>query len=99
MRINILGHSYNVTLDPCLLRDRSSAGECCANAQNIHLDSSVPDDRKEGTFIHEVIEALNYELELGLEHPNITRLETGIYQFIKANGGAEWLSGLVKKIK
>lgn len=37
-------------------------------------------------MLHEVLEALNYHLNLGLAHPAIQALEGGLYQVLTQNG-------------
>jgi len=48
--------------------------------------SKVPRELLETTFIHEVIEAINYHYELSLKHQNITLLETTLYDTFKGCG-------------
>jgi hypothetical protein len=42
--------------------------------------------QKESTMIHEILEAINVQLELKLTHRQISCLETGIYGTFKGMG-------------
>jgi len=53
--------------------------------QHIRLSDDLGEDMRDSTLLHEIIEALNYHLELKLEHNQITSLEAGLYQTLKDN--------------
>lgn len=53
--------------------------------QKIIIDESLPQDKKEETLLHEIIEALNGYYSLNLEHDVITTLGFGLHQVLKDN--------------
>ena len=53
--------------------------------QKIIIDSSLPEDKKQETLLHEIIEALNGYFSLDLDHEVITTLGFGLYQVLKDN--------------
>lgn len=85
-KIKILGHDYEVRHEKDLSRDRGSNGECRCNATHIAIDPSLPRSMQEKVLVHEVVEALNYHLELRLEHPQISAISEGIYSVLSRNG-------------
>jgi len=46
----------------------------------ILIDDTLEKQVKEETILHEIIEAINMNLELSLEHPQITALAHSLYQ-------------------
>ena len=83
--IRILGLDYKVET----YTDRSGIHDIgqVIVAQNIiqlSSDRNSPEHLK-SVLIHEIIEALNYRLELKLEHNVITSLETGLFQVLQDN--------------
>lgn len=84
-KLKILGHIYSIELgtDPQL--GRGTSGLCCANLLRIELDSSVPESRRDEAFLHEIIEALKFHLELKFEHEDLTALSEGLFTIIRDN--------------
>lgn len=85
-RLKVLAHIYTIseTVEPQL--GRGTSGLCCANLLKIELDSSVPKSRKEEAFLHEIIEALKFHLDIKIEHEDLSALSEGIYTVIRDNG-------------
>jgi hypothetical protein len=83
--IKIFGHNYRYIHERNLARDRGAQGQSCGNSCEIIYDKSLPETSQEEALIHEIIEQINYNLELSLEHPKITCLGTSIHQVIKDN--------------
>jgi len=81
--IKILGHNYTIIM----IDDRESGdyGSLNPNTNTIRLNKNKTQSQIESTLLHEIIEALNINLELRLEHPQISALEAGLYQVIKDN--------------
>ena len=83
--VKVGGHQIEV-----IVRDAESVGSRDAGLANLRLNKIWVDARqnksqREATLIHEIIEAINYHYELGLEHHKICTLETSIYQVLKDN--------------
>lgn len=84
--MKILG--YNYTLDSIFDTEElgGNAGKCYAGSQHISLAKNLTVDGAESTLIHEIIEAVDYHLELKLEHKQICALEVALYNVLKENG-------------
>jgi len=82
--IHILGQEFAIKYK----RDkkkRDYIGKCFPNANKIYLVKDLSQDKLEETFIHEIIEAINFNLELKLKHRQITALAVAIYTVFKEN--------------
>lgn len=84
-KIKILGHDYTILEKPFLARDSKAAGTSCGNSQGIEIDNSLPLANKQSTLIHEILEQLDYLMELGLEHNKLQSIEAGLFAVIKDN--------------
>jgi len=85
--LKILGYNYDVCYSPP--RDdggMESAGRCSTGKQVVLIDPLQCKQAQESTLLHEVIEVLNYHLELGLGHQTIMALEAGLYTVFTDNG-------------
>ena len=83
--LRILGLDYEIEL----INERSGVNDAgqVHNPQaliQLHETVNSPEHIK-SVLIHEVIEALNYRLELKLDHNVITSLETGFFQIFQDN--------------
>lgn len=96
-KLKILGYHYDVVEN----EDSGSIeafGRCQYARQRIMIASDLQPDNRESTLLHEIIEALNYHLELRLEHHVIMGLEVGLYQALVDNGvSLEPLSRYIQK--
>ena len=80
--IKILGHEYKVeTID--WVEGTRNNGLCCTNKTIISIDNRLPRTRREETFIHELVEAIDHHLELELKHPQITAVSSALYSVLK----------------
>jgi hypothetical protein len=82
-RVKILGHIYTVKEYESYPSD--TYGSHDPNTLTIRLNNNKNDSQIASTFLHEIIEAVNHLLELGLEHRQISGLESGLYQVLKDN--------------
>lgn len=89
MKVNVLGCDYTIVHDKSMVSQRSETvcglGRCDHESQKISLNPSMPKAGQGSTLVHEVIEAINGELELALDHKQITGLSCGLYQVLVAN--------------
>jgi hypothetical protein len=85
--VKIGGLLYTVDIIPGLsaAREDGALGSCDSNLCTILLDNILNEDQLVSVFIHEIIEAINAMYELGLEHRQITSLETALYQVFSDN--------------
>ena len=84
--IKILGYDYKLSYSPPLESGgMESAGRCETGLQLIHIDPKQSDSGQKSSILHEIIEALNYHLELELPHKTISQLEAGLHQVMQDN--------------
>ena len=85
--VKILGYTYQVKKVNDRLKNNgvNTAGSCSCVNQTIWIDTASTQDQQESTFIHEILEALDYHLNLGLGDAKICPLESGLYQVLKDN--------------
>jgi hypothetical protein len=86
MSIKVLGHKYTVDLSQRLDDMKGNVGVCDLDYLIIKIANDAPPDVKVSTLLHELIEAINYHLELKLKHGQIMGLEVGLYQIFSENG-------------
>jgi len=82
-KLKILGHDYTVKLVD--LNETDTYGNINLNTNIIRINHNKTQSQQETTLLHEIIEALNFNLELELKHNQITALEAGLYQVLKDN--------------
>ena len=82
-KLKILGHSFDVILIDDNETDRF--GSMNPNTNTIRLNKNKTQSQIETTLLHEIIEALDHNLEIKLEHRQISALEAGLYQVLKDN--------------
>ena len=83
--MNILGYSYQLVenVDSDFI---GAFGRKHVKNQIIQIATDLVEQQRVSTVLHEIIEALNYHLELELEHSKIMALEAGLYQVLTENG-------------
>lgn len=84
-QVDILGYKFQVTEQEELGELNGELGKMWPSKQIIFLDKKQCQEQKESSFIHEIIEAINAQLDLELPHKSIIALETGIYSVLKTN--------------
>lgn len=86
-KIKILGYDYEVVFREDRLKSDGvdNPGTHCSRFQKIWIDKNQNQQQQESTFIHEILEAISYSLELQLPHNIISSLETALYQVLKDN--------------
>lgn len=84
-KIKIGGINYKLKQMDNYARDFGMMGSHCGNSSEIIIDKGLAECRKYKTIIHEILEAINFEYELDLDHNKITTLETSLYAVIKDN--------------
>ena len=88
-RIRILGFDYQVIMAPAPENGgMTDAARCQPTKQIIIIDPAISPRMQKSGLLHEVLEALNYHLELGLtDHRIIAELEAGLFSVISDNPG------------
>ena len=82
--VKILGQEYKIEF----LGDkkkRNFIGRCFPNANIIQLEETLCKDKMGEVYLHEVLHAIDENLELGMKHKSINRLAIALYQFLKDN--------------
>ena len=82
--VKILGQDFNIEF----MKDkkgRDFIGRCFPNGNRIQLESQLCMDKMGETFLHEVLHAIDENLELDIKHRSINRLGLALYQFLKEN--------------
>lgn len=85
-KLKIGGLIYDV-----ILKDRnkecgvSHYGTTDPSLMKIWIHSGISKQQQESTLIYEILEAINHNWELRLEHQQISQLETSLYQVLKDN--------------
>lgn len=85
--IKIGGLNYSVKKVKDLARDHDALGRCCGNSASIEIDMEIGKNVTDKVLLHEIIEAINFEYELNLEHPKISILASTLYQVLIDNKG------------
>lgn len=83
--IKILGHHYQIVED----KDVDSIGAAARvhpKTQVIQIARDLHREGKETAVLHEIIETLDYRLQLELDHRIIMALEAGLYQTLTGAG-------------
>jgi hypothetical protein len=80
-KVKVGGQTYKVR------EDRATVDFGSVNFQTleIQIDASAAIGRREQSFLHEIIEAVNKEFDVELTHHQIELLEGGLYQVIVDN--------------
>ena len=93
MRIPNVAHigpaAYNVLWDPDIASEDGVVGLLNRRKRTISLDEGSCLSLQEQTFIHECIEAMNYEFNIDLDHHQICLLESCFFSFLRDNYGKE----------
>lgn len=85
--LKVLGHDYSIIFNAtCRMDDgRAACGLHVGSEERIEINPGYTEGTQASTFLHEIIEAINWMLELHLEHSQISALEEGLYQVLKDN--------------
>ena len=83
--MRILGYDYKLIVDGDQ-HSIGSLGRFHAGAQEIQIAEGLGPDQRASTVIHEILEAVNYMLAIGLKHKQVTGLEVALYQVFTSNG-------------
>lgn len=83
--LKILAHEYAVEMDPNLMLTSDSMGSCCSNVLQIKIAGGIPESNQADALLHEIIEALKYQLELPFDHRDISALAASLLSVIRDN--------------
>lgn len=89
MRIKILSHKYKVIISQKkFAKETSDAFGLCNNLQHkIWLSETQKKSARDETYFHEIIEAINYKMGIGLDHDKqLVPLSETLIHVLKQNG-------------
>lgn len=84
-KIKIGALTFKIKYEKNLTGGSNNLGEMRPMPQEIAIEVNLAPDIKERTFLHEVIEAIDYNYNLSLEHYKIEILGAALQSFIKDN--------------
>jgi len=84
-KLNILGYTYTIDMTKALEEMEGNVGFCDFDNLQLRVANDVPHGVKCSTILHEIIEAVNYHLEIGLKEPQIKQLEVGLFQSLESS--------------
>ena len=82
-KLEIFGHLYEIIDRDEEKTGADSFGSHFGRINKIFLNTLVKGSQRESSFFHELIEAVNWHLQLKLSHDQIVGLETGLYSILK----------------
>lgn len=89
-KITIAGLRYSIVLEKDIARDNNALGMHCGNSATLKIDHGLKENVKRKTLFHEILEAINYEYELKLEHNILSGLESSLFEIFN-NKDNKWL--------
>jgi hypothetical protein len=81
-KLRILGCDFEIgrNINPLI-----ASGTCTVGPQRIEIAPGARPQQERSTLLHEVLEAVNRMLEIGLEHPQIVALEASLNAVLADN--------------
>lgn len=89
-KIIIAGLEHSIILEKYIARDNNALGMHCGNSAIIKIDDDLNNNVKRKVLLHEILEAINYEYELKLEHNILSVLESALFEVFR-NKDNRWL--------
>lgn len=84
--VKIGGQNYKIIIKDLNKSEcQDNCGYCRTTDNEIYINSSMSQEQQETTLLHEILEALNFNYQLDLEHNKIQTLEATLYQVLKDN--------------
>lgn len=83
--IRIMGFDYTVFVESNteIIKDRMGLTDF--DRQIIYIYSGLSPEMKVSTLLHEILEAINFHMEMKLEHRQISCIESGFFQVLSDN--------------
>lgn len=80
--VDVLGKPYRVEL---IQRDSGDYGECFSDQCRIEVATYQCDTQKKDTLLHEVMHAIDHEMNCRMSEPQIRRIATGLLAVLRQN--------------
>jgi len=84
--MKILAYDYKIKAQPSPVEQLVLMGRHDANELTITICTGMDRQHQESTMIHEIFEAINWQLQMKLEEKQIIDLEIGLYNTFKNAG-------------
>ena len=85
MKINILGHEYNLEAEEGMYFNSNNYGLHSLAKLQITYDPDMKETVYREAIFHELFEALNYWVDTDLEHHKLTILSASLFSILKNN--------------
>ncbi|SDD63110.1 hypothetical protein [Sporomusa acidovorans] len=84
--LKILGHEYTIDVkENYVAQSGGNSGQCNNYLNIISIGAELPQSGKNEVLMYEILEAINYRLELGLEHHKLCVLGEVLHQVMRDN--------------
>ena len=85
VEIRIIGKTYGIQYTSGAPLDDDNIGELDPDKQKITIKKGQPLETEQDTFLHEIIHAIDHELNIGLREKQVRALATGFLAALKDN--------------
>lgn len=85
MKIKLGGKEFDLEFKENYFQASGNWGWNNQNEAKIIVDASIPKDQRKETLIHELIETINFNFELKLEHKVISTISNALTEYILSN--------------
>ena len=83
--VRLFGVEHKVKMVKDMARDKAVNGYYITQSREIHISKDLEPQETMAVFLHEVVEGIVINLEMEIEHSDITRFGTAIYQILADN--------------
>lgn len=94
----IIGNDFSIVLSEEVLRSSNTVGQMDPITHIIRIGTCLDQDGRYSTLLHEIIEAIDNDAELGLEHPTMTLMANALMGALKSLGVFITMDGLPLEI-
>lgn len=84
--MKILAYDYKIKAESAPVEKLAFMGRHNGGDLNIIICTGMPRQNQESTMIHEIIEAINWQLKVNLREQQIIFLEIGLYNVLRNAG-------------
>lgn len=80
--VDVLGKKFSVVWKRPA---RDAVGQCKTDLCKIFVDPDIGADSQRDTLLHEVVHAIDHDMDTGMRERQVKLLATGLFQFLRAN--------------
>lgn len=84
-QLNILGYRYSLDMSKGMEEMNGNVGFCHFDKAQLDVANDLPDDMRNSTILHEIMEAINYHMEVGMTEAQVKQMEVGLHQVLNDN--------------